>query len=131
LGPKKQSKTSAAAFPRVAGLKKQSQHPGAALPACGSCSPKKRSEPLAIRGRLPAGDGFEKTKPAPWCNGARPWWLDLKEQSEPLRFAAACLRMTDLENKIIYDRRPFTHEDENGRAPCARSRRKQTIRCAL
>jgi hypothetical protein len=44
----------------VTDLKKQSQHPGAALPACGGCSLKKQSETLAIRSRLLADDGPEK-----------------------------------------------------------------------
>ena len=52
---------SGAARPRVADLKKQSQHPGAALPACDGCRPKKQSETLAIRSRLLADDGPEKT----------------------------------------------------------------------
>jgi hypothetical protein len=68
----------------VRNLKKQSQRPGAALPACGGWA-KKQSETLAIRSHLPADDGPEKTKPAPWCDAACLWWwLGPKKQSETL-----------------------------------------------
>jgi hypothetical protein len=36
--------------------------------------------------------------------------------------------LAGLEKQIVHDRAPFTHEDENGRAPAPKSRHKQAQR---
>jgi hypothetical protein len=86
LGPKKQSETLAirAAFPRVTDLKKQTQRPGATLPACDGCRPKKQSETLATRAAFPRVTDLKKQTQRPGatlpaCDGRRP-----KKRSETL-----------------------------------------------
>jgi hypothetical protein len=85
----------------VTDLKKQSQHPRAALPACDGCSPKKQSETLAIAAAcLRVTDRKKQSQhpgaALPACDGCSP-----KKQSETLRSAAACLRVTDRTNQLI------------------------------
>jgi hypothetical protein len=63
-------------------LKKQSQRPGAILPICGGWARKNEAKTLRSAAACLRLTGFEKTKPAPWCDPTCLWWLGTKERSQ-------------------------------------------------